>query len=526
MIIPVKGLGEVGLVTDLPFNELPLNAWTAARNVRFRAGAVEKMLGHIEVFSGSLNPAEWLLFTMQGGTVFWLYAGTAKVGATDGASHADITRATGGNYNMSVSAGWTGGLIEDIPVINNGLDVPQMWNKPALNKKLEPLPNWPANLTANALRVFKRYIILLDVSKAGLRYPTMIKWSHQAPTGAVPQQWDETDETIDAGEYTLPGDGGFLVDAVPLRDHMVLYKESQTWLMQYIGGVEVFRFPRLFGTIGMLGRRCAQEWFSGKHIVFTGDDVVVHDGNNADSVLDERARAMLKDGLDKGFINRAFVALNYRESEAWVCVPEVGQTYCTKALVWNWKQNRWGSRELPKASFIERGLVSPQSTGETWDAAVGTWEDAVKAWGDRQVDPTQMRTLMAVPGESKLYVPETSQQFSGADMVASAERQGIGFPLKSGQPPDFTRMKQVLGLFPLMTGTDGGVVNVSLGTQDKIGKPPTWRQTRAFKIGETTMCDFAEVPASRLHAVKFESNSDISWKLAAYDADVVDRGAY
>lgn len=527
MIIPVKGLGEIGLITDLPFDELPLNAWTAARNVRFRAGAVEKMLGHIEVFEGSLNPAEWLLFTVQSGTAFWLYAGVNKVGATDGANHADITRLTGGNYNMSVNAGWTGGIIEDIPVINNGVDVPQMWNKPALNKRLEPLPGWQTGVTANALRVFKRYLVLLDVTKAAVRYPTMIKWSHQAATGAVPNNWNETDETIDAAEYTLPGEGGALVDGIPLRDHMMLYKENQSWLMAYAGGIDVFRFTRLFGNIGMLTRRCAAEWFSGKHLVFTGDDVVVHDGSQAQSVMDERARSLLQETLDPSFVTKSFVTINYAKSEALVCVPEMGRPYCNRALIWNWKNKQWGVRELPLVSFIEKGLVAPQSASETWEGqGTKTWEEALEAWGDRQTDPTQQRLLMAVPSESKLYTPESTRQFNGVDMIASAERQGLGFPLKQGQPPDFTSMKQVLAIIPQITGTEGGSVNVSLGTQDKIGAPVVWKRTRVFKIGQSTICDFSDVGASRLHALKFESNSDVSWKLAAYNADVVYRGDY
>lgn len=527
MIVPVKGLGEIGLVTDLPFDELPLNAWTFARNVRFRAGAVEKLLGHLEVFPGSLNPAEWLLFTVNAGTAYWLYAGTNKVGATDGLTHADITRATGGNYTMSSAAGWTGALIEDIPVINNGVDVPQMWNKPALNVKLAPLPNWPAGLTANALRVFKRYLVLLDVSKTGARYPTMIKWSHQAPTGNVPQQWDEADETIDAGEYTLPGQGGYLIDGVPLRDTMVLYKENETWLMTYVGGADIFRFTRLFGTIGMLSRRSAVEWFSGKHIVFTGDDVVVHDGNSAESIMDERTRALLQDRLDPSFITKAFITVNHAKSEALVCVPELGKSYCTRALIWNWKNNRWGDRELPLISFIGRGLVAPQTASQTWEGAgTLTWAQAVAAWGDRQTDPTKQRLLMASPTNSKLYVPEQSLSFDGAQMTATVQREGIGFPLKQGNPPDFTSMKQVLSIFPHITGTEGGVVNVSLGTQNRMGEPVTWRQTRAFTIGSSTFCDFCDVPASRLHALKFESDTELSWKLAAYDADVVYRGDF
>src|SRR5688500_2043257 len=129
-LIPVSGAGQHGLITDLPPDELPLNAWTDARNVRFRRGAVEKILGHTEVFPGALLPAEFLLQSALSGTAYWLYASDEGAAATDGATHAIITRISG-PYTASPSIGWTGTTIEDIPVINNGFDVPQVWDRPA-----------------------------------------------------------------------------------------------------------------------------------------------------------------------------------------------------------------------------------------------------------------------------------------------------------------------------------------------------------------------------------------------------------
>ena len=53
-----------------------------------------------------------------------------------------------------------------------------------------------------------------ECCSTGVRFPTMIKWSHEAPSGDVPQSWDETDDSKDAGEYTLPGEAGFIVDGM------------------------------------------------------------------------------------------------------------------------------------------------------------------------------------------------------------------------------------------------------------------------------------------------------------------------
>lgn len=530
MIVPIEKVGDVGVVTDRPHNTLPLNAWTACRNVRFRNGAVEKFLGEQPVLGQPVCAPHWLLHTAESGLALWLYAGLNRVGATDGATHADITRTTG-NYNTTI-VGWTGTIIEGVPVINNGVDVPQMWNKPALGTKLEGLTAWPAALRANSLRALKRYLVALDCTLSGTRLPNLVKWSHQAPTGNVPDDWNELDFTKDAGEYSIPGEGGFLVDGAALRDAMILYKEYQTWRMDYVGGVDVFTFNRIFEHIGSLNRRCAVEFFSGKHLVYTGDDVVVHDGSNAESILSEKSRQLLQ-GVDASAATKAFVVVNYFTSEVWVCLPEVGESTCTMALVWNWKTNTIGVRELPRVTFMTQGIVSEGAVAsDTWNSAVGVWDTDFQTWGDRVSDPSKRRLLMCSPGSEQLatwkfYLPDSTHQFSGQDVNVFLERLGLGFPTKSGNPPNYDRRKQVLGMWPKISGTVGGRINVTLGTQEAIDGPVSWSQPQTLTIGaDNGYLDFSDTEASRIHALRFQSNENIAWRLDGYDLDVIDRGSY
>lgn len=534
MIIPVPEAGKIGVVTDRPLTELPLNAWTDCQNVRFREGCAEKFLGEQAVLGSPLWPPHWLLNTSQAGLSLWLYLATTKAGATDGTTHADATRASG-NYTANPLIGWTGTVIEGVPVVNNGVDIPQMWNKPALSQKLADLTAWPSNLRCNTLTGLKRYLVALDCFKSGVRYPTMIKWSHQAPTGDVPVSWDETDDSLDAGEYTLPGEAGFIVDGVTLRDHLILYREFQTWAMHYVAGLEIFRFNKLFDNIGALSRRCALEFFSGKHLVFTGDDVILHDGNQASSLLSRRARRLISGKVDPTNYGRSFVVADNLASEVWVAFPENGQEFCTKALVWNWLEDTWGERDLPAAGHIANGIVSAAAVGETWDSAVGDWDSDSQPWGDRASDPTKRQMLMAVPGDAgtsatwRLISPGFSNQFQGVNMTSYVEKRSIGFPTartKAGEfPPDYQSVKQVLGIWPRVDGTLGGKLKVHLGLQDRIGGPVDWQQPEEFEIGSTEFCDFSGVPASKLHALKIESDSDIEWRLAGYDAEVIYRGA-
>jgi hypothetical protein len=524
MILPVDNVGQFGVVTDLRPHEMPLNAWSAARNVRFRDGYLEKFKGHSEVFATPLWAPYWLLPVQSGPNFFWLYASLAKVGATDMSSHADITRASGGDYSADANIGWTGGVLGGIPVINNGVDPPQMWNTPSLATDLANLTNWPASTSCRSLRVFKQFLLALDVTKSGTRYSQMVKWSHPADPLTVPTSWDETDPTIDAGEFNLSETGDAVVDAFPLRDVMLLYKQYSTWAMQFIGGVNIFRFYKVFDSFGAFTRRTAVEFFSGQHVVFTGDDVVLHDGQRADSILKKRLRQALIGQIDTTNYQKAFLTTNYDLFEVWICFPETGSTFPTKALVWNWRDNTWGFRDLPATGFIVPGVVDPAAAGSSWDSDGASWDSDTAAWDDLTFDPSRRRLLGGIPGSTKLILLDETQQQLGVDMTSYVERTGLGFPLKKEAPPDFTTRKLLRTLWPRIEGTDGGVVSISIGSQEKVDGPVTYSSSVGYVIGQT---DFVDVLVEgRLHALKFESADNIEWRLHGYDVDIVPVGMY
>ena len=45
-LVPINNLAAIGLVMDTPPHELPPNAWTGGKNIRFLDGSVQKSRGH------------------------------------------------------------------------------------------------------------------------------------------------------------------------------------------------------------------------------------------------------------------------------------------------------------------------------------------------------------------------------------------------------------------------------------------------------------------------------------------------
>lgn len=523
MRVPVKALDQYGLISDQPAHELPPNAFSEGRNVRFRDGKVEKFQGHAAVF-GDPPIAPYYLVPIASLTAnWWVYPGLAKVYAYQGGGHHNITRQTAAvdvDYAATADNVWTGGLLGLKLVLNNGFDPPQKWADVSGSQRLEPLDyvtgfsTWASlNYRCSALRVFRSFLVALDVTKVTNRYPHMIKWSHPAVPGEFPVSWDETDPSKDAGEVSLSQTNGFVLDCAQLRDTNIIYKEDAVFGMQFVGGLNVFRFYPIFNQIGAMSRNCAVEYFSGRHFVFGAGDVVQHDGQGMESVLTRRRRRWLFSRINSNKRARCFVTVVPRAKECWACYPVEGADIPNEALVWNWETGALTVRDLPGVSYISPGVVDLGSLPDTWASDSEPWVSDATAWNARAVTLTEPEILMASSANSKFYLGDSTEQFAGQPMTAVVERSGLGIDGKDLASRLFLR-----SIFPRVEGPSGAVLKVWVGGQDTADSPIFWEGPREFRIGLDRKVDFRM--NSRMLAVKFQSEGNFSWKLSSYDLDV------
>lgn len=518
---PISALGQHGVVQDVLPHELPLNAWSGGRNVRFFDGFVEKFLGHTQVFGAPSVAPYFLLPAVSGTSFFWLYAGLTKVYVWNGSAHTNITRQTGAvdvDYAATADKNWTGCVLGGIPILNNGVDAPQMWNPQTVATKLAALTNWPANTTCGAMRAFKQFLVALDVTKTGTRYPYMVKWSHPAAPGVVPSSWDETLATVDAGEWELKETKGYVLDCLRLKDTNVIYKEDSVHGMQFIGGTQIFRFFEMFPDFGAMSRRCAAVLTNGSHVVLTPDDIVVHNGQTAQSIIESRVRRELFKDINPDTTSRSFVVVTPRK-EVWFCYARRDAMFPNRALVWNFVSNTFGFRDLPNVAHIELGVnLSSAGTPDSWDADTAEWDADATAWNDATFTTAFRRALMAAPVDTQILLADNDASFNGTAMTSYVERTGLGLPLKKDAPPDFDTRKFLTRLWPRIEGTLGGQVNVYVGSQDKIGGPITWGSPQVYTIGTSDSVE--PLVNARLHAIRYESTSNIEWRLHGHEVEI------
>jgi hypothetical protein len=397
MRVPIDKVGAVGMIVDKQSYELPPEAWSSLRNVRCIDGALWSTYGHAAIMGVPRVSPYFLLPTLDASdSVLWAYLGTAKAWATDGTTHQDITRVSGGDYTGTNANLWNGGNFGGITILNNGINNPQAWINPALATPLVDLANWPASTTARVVRPLGRFLVALDVTQSSVRRSQLVKWSHEADIGTVPSSWDPADATKKAGEWPLLETEGACIDLLPLGGDGIIYKSDSIHRMSRIAGRFVFGFKQIFGDLGsgILAQRCAAEW-KGRHVVATTEDVIVHDGFQYESLLDDSMYRWYQGRVDQANAFRSFVAVNGGENEIWVCLPESGNVYPNIALILNMKDGTKTIRDLPSVAHIHSGR--PPGASQTFDAFTIPFDSMIGTFGQSSTNAARKRMVAAVP---------------------------------------------------------------------------------------------------------------------------------
>lgn len=498
---------------DIPPQNLPMDVWSSGQNIRFVDGSTEKFEGEAQVFGTPLFDPNWFQPVGYGANYYWIYADITGIAVTDMSVHSDITPAAGVNGDIIIN--WNGGLINNLAVMNNGVDTPVWWDGVTTNV-MTALPAWPASTTARVIRPYKNYLIGMNMSDAAGDYPDMLWWSDAAPTGSVPASWDYTDPTKDAGRYELSDTIGEVIDGLTLGDAFIVYKRRKTYHMQYVGGQYIFKFRKLYDTIGMLAAGCAAE-FNKQHLVLTADDIVVHDGSQAKpkSILSQRMRQWFFDSISVDYYDRSFVTPYYAKREIWVCVPTGSSAFADLALVWNYELDTISLRALPLCRHMAPGIIDPSAV-TAWDSDSESWDNDTTAWGTATYSPTAATMLMGDQTNTQFLEADNTDQFDGVNIATFVQRESM--PLL-----DRRNIKLVKGLYPSMTSSGNPTIYIRIGSQMHPKDAIDWSAKLPFVIGTDDKVDIMK--KGRYISVRFESEDNINWALdeMTWDIELAER---
>ena len=578
-IVRLHNTGAIGVIKDLPDYDIPVEGWSDSLNVRFVDDRVKRYEGDEDVFNYSMSGAvtvsqsilesPWAVFPVQADNdYYWLYAGKNNVHIatsqknTENINKLDSTASATLQYSATPTMRWNGGVLAGLPWMTNGVDEPQVWATPASGNRLEDAqwdisasvsgtssasggvgPTSWASRTAGAVtcqifRTYREYGIAMNTTEGGTSYPRRIRWSHPAVSGSQPISWEDTDSAVEASYKDMDDTAGEITDGLQLRDAFVIYKEDSSYLMQWTGGRLIMSFRPLFQTVSAMSHDCAQEFY-GKHVVLTKDrDLIVHDGQEVQSVLNGRWRNYLYNQINEDYESNCFVAVDTQNTEVLACYPESGAgvaNWATHALVWNWRSNTLYVRQLRRASDIKSGVILGAGTGAfTWTSITGTWDDTVRTWDERGYQVAGDQLLLSRPADTasasslaQLLKMNSGYTFDGINMNCYVER--VGLPIagtdQRGQPKvnqeDFKYIKAVWPYFDAPAGT---TFDIYVGSQAHASDPVTWSGPHTYTVGTTLKIDVRLT--GRYISFKVASSYAGPWTFTGYDLDLDIVGRY
>jgi len=377
------------------------------------------------------------------------------------------------------------------------------------------------DVECNSMRAFRSFLVSLNITKAGVGYPRLVKWSTEAATQTVPSSWDENSAVVDAGEYELADTRGPILDGLPLRDTFMIYKDDSIYSMTYVGTPFIFAFRQLSPSVGVLTKNCVAE-FDGGHFFFGNGDIYINDGQKVTSILPHKIRDYVFNFIDGAQYKKSFVVADYGNTEMWACFPTAENTsnQCNKAVVWNWTNQAFTLRDLPNLSHIGYGSIADPNAFTTWAAASSiTWSAALGAWSATW-STVENVLVMAGLTDTKLYRNASGNKEDTTNMTSFIERTGMSMG-NQGQE-DRTSVKRIKAIWPRMEVSGANTVNVYVGTQMATEEGVSWSSPVAFNPDSQSK---VSVRASgKLYGVKFESTGDFDWRLDGYDIELDDAG--
>jgi hypothetical protein len=491
----------MGMVQDIPPEELPNDVFSDGNNIRFKDQAAERTDGYA-AWGGSMpvgaDPV-YLLPVLTATTAYWIYCTIDEIYVTDGSTHWDITPAAGiatvEPYN------WSGVVLNGVPVLNNGSDAPIYWDLNTSNPMVD-LPGWPATWKCKTITASQYHLFALSITKNSVEYPDLVHWSEAAEPGALPQEWDPT-AANDAGSFQLSETPGEVLDGAMLRGNLILYKRHSTYIADYVGGTFIFNKRLLFATAGIQAAGCVAE-YEGKHYVFTQDDVLVHDGNQPSSIVNWRVKNEIVENINPAAQELCVVAARHSANEIWICFPSGQNTKLDTAYIYNLKTGDIGRRALNDVSHVARGVVPYLGQSNTWASDTEQWDEDSTVWNQANYSATADSLLLADTDNELIYHVGAGDDEAGADIVAYVER--IGLHLQPDEKEMFWTH-----LYPRITGEAGDVVRVRVGGQRHFDDAVTWNGYHNFTIGTSKY-----IPVQlnyRYLAVRLESTGGKVWKL-------------
>lgn len=496
--LPVAG----GLITDLSPHLLPPGAWSDGHNIRSRNGLRRSPTAlKLHEFT-TCTDVMYFAQATKSGSIYLVFVGTDDAYSWGGGTESEITM-TAGDFTGTRANRFTGGMLHGVLFLTNGVDAPVGW----AGANLEALDWDSADTWADkgyfsyCMRPYKNQLVSLGWNDGATAYKQTVLWSHIADPNTLPATWDYSDYTNLAGFQPLAERDGDLVDGLVLRDSFMVYAQNAIYRMTFVPNdyQQIMSFENVSLAQGMLAKECAVE-IDGRHIVLANDDVIIHDGQNIQSLVDKRIRRAIFANISSDYYERCLVVKNRAKEEVWVCVPSADSDgELDLAWVWNWRDDEWTSRDLPRNMTHMQAVVLPSGFGDdAWEDDAESWNDDTSAWGEGFYTPAA--ATMIACSTSYDSTKGTVLQIDGSYADVLGQAQGSSYATREGILLDGNATTRKVITEVVLTA-EGGDVEVQVGASESANGAYTWTDAETWVCGTTRRIPFRSA-SGIYHAIK------------------------
>lgn len=505
----------VGAIYDMSPSNVPPEAYTFASNVVFQEDRARRQQGVSYRVPDPLFSPERLHYRRFSDTDQWLYAAAEGIGL-DAVQQFNITPA---NYPNNLAAGlhgWTD--LSGIPVWNHRGFIPH-FHSGVTTEPMQPLPNWPTGWFCNRMVSFKFYLIAIGGGDANNDIEDQLRWSTSADPGNLPGSWTPS-TTNDAGDLSLADTPGAILDAVPLRDSLIVYKGTGAYVLQFIGGLFVFGVRKFLPRTGVLTDNCVQS-FRGRHYVVTQGDIVAHDGARVQSIAGGMARREIFKNLSGNYKDRAFTYIDPDDFSFCFCYPSLSSRgWCDRrarfALGGGPEDGTWSIEKIgpDELSDAKAGAYTITGQGGDWDSEAGDWDTNVGRWDDQASPNVGDQVLEAYIDVKKMGQP----QFGGkrATLTPVSELRWESKALIPG------RAAYVDTVRPIFENPGDAPLFMSFGFQESLNDSISW--TPEKQVAPGAVADVAL--RGRFFSIRLRAEDERDWSLDGFDIEYRDAGRY
>lgn len=478
----IADLATAGVNSDLIPSVMPPSLLTYCNNVRAVSGGISPFGGHSEIynFPDTTSVPGDMLYINSATTKAWFIPCNKKVFKIE-AAFEDVSPT--GMIDVGDVSKWSSTDLGGIPVINHPAIGPMYMTEADSNFK--PLPfksgqTWPqAKQGCDLMVAHKQYLFALGTTFDGKYTPDAIRWSAPADIGGVPPTWDQLDTTNVAGYTTLGGSGGAIIGAKPMRDSLCIYRSQGITILDYVGGIYVWRIRHLTSTSGLISPDAVVE-VNGTHYFIADGDVLRNDGNTIQSIANRKIRKRMQ-AVNKDTFETSYAVHNGPNSEILFCVPSATSEFPDMAYVYNYNTDSWFVRDMPRHTKSRYGITVKKN--QDWESVDSEWDGWDHSWDDDSTTPFDNAILAIVaPIPANGAVAAIPGKIIGLTAILGLNIEPFTSIIERTDYliGDLSTTTTIQRVYPHLSGS--GKVFIQIGSQQFPGGPISWKPPREFDI--------------------------------------------